>query len=64
VNRLVEKAIVIRTATTYTKENLMRSNSHHAEMARAIESGNGLLAESIMRTHIYLAMEVVKPKNK
>ena len=55
IARFVEQAIVVRTAAKFTPDDIRRSNQHHKELLRAIENRNGILAESIMRTHILSA---------
>jgi len=55
ISRFVEQAVVLRTAAQFTPDDVLQSNQHHKELLRAIETRNGLLAESVMRMHILAA---------
>lgn len=55
ISRFVEQAVVVRTAAQFTSEDILRSNTHHKELLRAIRSKNGTLAETVMRVHILAA---------
>jgi len=55
ISRLVEQAVVVRTASQYSSDDIQISNQHHLELTNAIRDQNPLLAESIMRTHILAA---------
>ena len=56
IARFVDQAVIVRTASQYSREDIIRSNQHHKEIVDAIASGNGVLAEHVMRTHILLAI--------
>ena len=56
ISRFVDQAVIVRTASQYSKEDITRSNQHHKDIVDAIASGNGVLAEQVMRTHILLAI--------
>lgn len=55
VSRFVEQAVIDRTAANYTVADVAHSNRQHKELYSAIASGNGLLAEAVMRSHILAA---------
>lgn len=55
IARFVEQAIVVRTASQFSPDDVRRSNQHHKDLLRAIQGRNGVLAESIMRVHILAA---------
>jgi len=55
ISRFVEQAVVVRTASQYTIEDLKRSNQYHAELVEAISHRDGILAETIMKAHILAA---------
>jgi DNA-binding GntR family transcriptional regulator len=52
ISRFVEQAVVVRTASQYTIEDLRRSNQYHTELMQAIAHHDGVLAETIMKGHI------------
>lgn len=52
ISRLVAQPVVARTAISYSKEDLMHSNAQHTEIVEALEAGNDVWAESVMRSHI------------
>jgi len=54
-NRLISPPIVSRTAFNYNKEDIARSNDHHAELIEALGARDGDWSESIMRSHIRAA---------
>lgn len=55
IANLIAPAVVARTARTFSKTDLHRSNDHHRELVEAIKEGDGELAEVIMQTHIRIA---------
>ena len=55
LGRLVEQALVARTARQFSIESLAESHHHHQEILRALIAGDQLWAESIMRSHIRAA---------
>lgn len=55
ISRFVEQAVIHRTAAKYTVADVAHSNQQHKELYSAIASGNGLLAEALMRAHILTA---------
>lgn len=52
ISRFVEQAVVVRTASQYTIEDIRRSNQYHSELTQAIAHHDGVLAETIMKSHI------------
>lgn len=55
IARFVEQAVVVRTAAQFSAVDIAKSNQHHKELADAIRTRNGMLAENIMRVHILAA---------
>ena len=53
--RLVEQALQIRTARTFTLQRLRASQQHHEELLQALRARDALWAEAIMRGHIRAA---------
>ena len=60
ISRLVEQAVLVRTATQYSYEELVRSNQFHHEIAKAISNRSGSLAEQLMSAHIIAASQVYR----
>ena len=60
IARLVEHAIVMRTAVRYSSEDLRRSNNFHRDIADAVATQNDVLAEQLMRAHILAAFELYR----
>ena len=60
LSRLVEQPVVLRTATSYSGEELQRSNGHHQEITQAMEVGDGNWAEAVMVSHIHSAMQTYR----
>jgi DNA-binding GntR family transcriptional regulator len=52
---LLHVPLVARTFIRYSPESLQRSANHHHELLSALEAGDGLWAESVMRAHILAA---------
>ena len=55
ISRFVEQAVIVRTAAQYSVSDIAHSNQQHKELLGAIASGNGILAETVMRAHILAA---------
>lgn len=55
MSRFVEQAVVVRTAAQYSTTDIAHSNQQHKEILSAVISGNGVLAETVMRAHILAA---------
>lgn len=55
ISRFVEQAVVVRTASQYSTSDITSSNRQHEELLCAIRNGDGMLAETIMRSHILAA---------
>lgn len=55
ISRFVEQAVIVRTAAQYTISDIAHSNQQHKEILGAIINRNGILAETIMRSHILTA---------
>lgn len=55
ISRFVEQAVIVRTAAQYSAEDIAHSNRQHKELVGAIETRNGMLADTVMRAHILAA---------
>ena len=55
ITNLVAPLVISRTAKSYSRTDLLRSNAQHRELVEAIKDGDGDLAEAIMHTHIRIA---------
>ena len=60
LGRLVEQALVVRTAHQYTMDRIVRSHQHHRELVEAVADGDPIWAESVMRAHIRAALVFVR----
>ncbi len=54
--RLIEQAVIVRTARRYTLERMTRSHQHHRELVAALRAGDASWAEATMRSHIRAAL--------
>lgn len=59
LSRLIEQALVARTARQFTIERLSQSHNHHKELYNALKSHDEAWAESIMRSHIHAARDAL-----
>lgn len=59
LGRLIEQALVIRTARQYSIERIARSHHHHEELLTALKAHDVLWAEAIMRSHIHAARDAL-----
>ncbi len=60
LTKLVEQALQVRTAATFTLERIAESHHHHQELLSALEAHDPLWAEAIMRSHIRAAQASLK----
>lgn len=60
IAKLVDQAVVVRTAVQYSFDDLIRSNRYHHDIADAISRRNALLAEQLMAAHLLVALEVYR----
>ena len=60
LSRLVEQALVVRTAHQFTMERIVQSHRHHRDLVEALSNGDPLWAESVMRGHIRAALVYVQ----
>jgi len=60
LTRLVEQALQVRTAATFTLDRIAESHHHHQELLGALQVGDSLWAEAIMRSHIRAAQASLK----
>jgi DNA-binding GntR family transcriptional regulator len=56
--RLVQQPVVMRTAYSYHRRDLLRSHSEHAELLEALETRNATWARAVMAAHIQRAYQV------
>lgn len=56
---LVRMPLVMRTYRRYTPAALARSHAHHHELVDALRAGDGVWAESVMRSHVLAARTVL-----
>lgn len=61
LTRLIEQALVVRTARQFSLERLFQSHNHHKELYNALKSHDEAWAESIMRSHIHAARDALLP---
>ena len=57
LGRLIEQALVVRTARKFTIERIAQSHHHHEELLNALTAKDAQWSESIMRSHIHAARE-------
>lgn len=60
LSKLVEQALQVRTAATFTLERIAESHHHHQELLSALVARDSLWAEAIMRSHIRAAQASLK----
>ena len=60
ISRLISQPVVSRTAMSYERSDLKRSNEHHAELVEAIAAKDGDWAHSVMTSHILAALQIYK----
>jgi len=60
ISRLIAQPVVARTAMSYNRDDLQRSNEHHSELVEAISAKDGDWAHSVMTSHILAAFQVYK----
>jgi DNA-binding GntR family transcriptional regulator len=60
LGRLVEQPVVVRTAISYERRDLRRSNDHHHELVSAIEAQDEKWAEAVMVAHIHAAFQAYR----
>ena len=59
LTRLIEQAVVVKTARQFSRVRLSQSHHHHIEIYAALKSGSPSWAEAITRSHIYAAKEAL-----
>jgi len=59
LRRLVEQALVVRTARQFTLARLAQSHHQHQDLLKALEVGDESWAESVMRSHILAARDTM-----
>lgn len=63
LTRLIEQALVVRTARQFSSERLSQSHNHHKELYNALNARDEAWAESIMRSHIHAARDAFLERN-
>ncbi len=56
LGRLVEQALVVRTAHQFSLDRIEQSQRHHRELVDALANGDPIWAEAVMRGHIRAAL--------
>jgi DNA-binding GntR family transcriptional regulator len=59
LNAVVQLPLVVRTFHRYSAADLARSCAHHRELVAALRAGDGLWAQSVMRSHVLAAKAVL-----
>lgn len=59
LGRLIDQALVIRTAHRFSLERIAQSHHHHEELLNSLEANDALWSESIMRAHIHAARDAL-----
>lgn len=58
--RLIDQAVVARTARSYSAERLGRSQRHHRELVEALRARDPAWADAVMRGHIRAALAAMR----
>jgi len=61
LGRLIDQALVIRTARKFSIDRIEQSHHHHEELLTALKARDAQWAESIMRSHIHAARDALLP---
>ncbi|MCH8861359.1 MAG: GntR family transcriptional regulator [Proteobacteria bacterium] len=64
IGRLVEQPLIARTAISYTRVDLQRSNHQHGELIAAFRARDGAWAQAVMKSHILAAYQAYKLRYK
>lgn len=64
IARLVEQPLIARTAISYTRGDLQRSNHQHGELIAAFRAHDGAWAQAVMKAHILAAYQAYKLRYK
>lgn len=59
LSRLIDQALVIRTARRFSLERIAQSHHHHEELLNSLRAHDALWSESIMRSHIHAARDAL-----
>ena len=59
LGRLIEQALVIRTARKFSINRIAQSHHHHQELLSALKARDSPWAESIMKSHIHAARDAL-----
>lgn len=59
LGQVVQVPLVLRTFHRYGETALARSLGHHRELVQALRAGDGEWAESVMRSHVHAARDVL-----
>lgn len=60
VASIVDVPLVTRTFSRYRMPSLRRSMAHHHEIVSALQAGDAIWAESVMRSHIHAAWAALR----
>ena len=58
--RLIDQALVVRTAHQFTMDRIAQSHQHHRDLVEALANRDPLWAEAVMRGHIRAALVFVR----
>ena len=64
LGRLVEQALIVRTAHQFTMDRIVQSHRHHRDLVEALANGDPLWAEAVMRGHIRAALVFVRQHSR
>ncbi len=64
LGRLVEQALIVRTAHRFTMDRIVQSHRHHRDLVEALANGDPLWAEAVMRGHIRAALVFVRQHSR
>ncbi|MDH5737723.1 MAG: GntR family transcriptional regulator [Gammaproteobacteria bacterium] len=59
LGRLIEQALVVRTARQFSRQRLERSQVHHQDLYDALQAGDADWAEAVMKGHIHAARDAL-----
>lgn len=59
LSRLIEQALVVRTARQFSWERLERSQFHHLDLYSALQARDEGWADAVMKSHIHAAMDAL-----
>lgn len=64
IGRLIEQPLIARTATSYSRIGIQRSNQQHGELIEAFKARDGAWAQAVMKSHILAGYQAYKQRYK